>query len=243
MEARARAVIIYMGLVSCIFSLYFKFHLASISAILFFTCLGCVLFYALNIAIAILKHPEGSQLLFHKPIPPDTSLSSYMLSLSNHTEIIIIGLIEGFYFGFNISVAYNAYFSYIIIHSIPIITNCFSSIIGFNAILLANSSQDLQKLLSNIYEGASSDRNAKNVILNCFSGCCLGEFMGIGGALYAVFFEVLYYCVYIMIRDYKLLSIIVALVYISSCTFHYFYIIRAQRLEAFNSKEEEIITV
>ena len=242
MEARARAVIIYMGLVSCIFSLYFKFHLASLSAILFFTCLGCLLFYALNIAIAILKHPEGSQLLFHKPIPPDTSLSSYMFSLSNHTEIIIIGLIEGFYFGYNISAVYNAYFSYNIIHSILIITNCFSSIIGFNAILIANSSKDIQKFLQNLFEG-SSDRDTKNVILNCISGCCLGEFMGIGGALYAVFFEVLYYCVYIMVRDYKFLSIIVALVYISSCTFHYFYIIRAQRLQVSESKEEEIITV
>jgi hypothetical protein len=243
MEPRARAVIIYMGLVSCIFSLYFKFHLASLCAILFFTCLGCVLFYALNIAIAIMKHPEGSQLLFHKPIPSDTSLSSYMFSLSSHTEIIIIGLIEGFYFGYNISAAYNAYFSYNIIHSIVIITNCLSSIIGFNAILIANSSKDIQPFLQNLFDETSCDRDAKNVVLNCISGCCLGEFMGIGGTLYAVFFEVMYYCVYIMVRDYKFVSIIVALVYISSCTFHYFYIVRAQHLQASDSKEGEIITV
>lgn len=243
MELRVRGVLIYLGLISTIFSSFLKFPLASITTMLILSVVGCFIFYTANIIIAILKHPEGSKLLFHKPIPSGTSTLSYMLKLSYHKEALLIGFFEGLYFGYNVSVMYNAYFAYSIIHSTPLITNAISSIIAYNALFSAENLKEIQELISTIYEGESSNRSIKNLLFSSMAGYSLGEFMGIGGTMYALFFEVLYYCVYVIASEYKELCIVIVVVYIILCIFHYFYFIRGGRYLNIPTKEEEIITV
>jgi hypothetical protein len=213
MEHRVRYGIFYMGFLMLILAWNTKLPLADLQFSLICGLIGFFLIWNFNFNASIRPRPIIEHLVFHIPLKPDEHVLSKVFSWNHNKFSWIVGISSGLYVGYILSVAYNAYYSLHYMLSIPLISNCLASIAAFGCLTSIEQVKGLRlyamPYYDDIEEGWSVNTLLQSVVV-CYS---VGEFGGLFGTLYATFFEVVYYYLYIAYTQHFEASMIVLGIY------------------------------
>lgn len=229
MEYRVRFAVCYMGMLMLIFSYNMRFHLADIKLVLLGGLIGFFLLWNFNFNASVRPRPIIDHLVFHKPLASGISAISTLFSWDHHKFSWILGITVGFYMGYIFSVAYNAYYSLPYLYSIPVISACIGSIVAYGFVTAMEQVRGLRVYGLPYYDDIEETWSINTLIQSVLLCYSVGEFGGLFGAIYAIFFEVVYYYVYIGFTQYFYASLgIFALFWVYN-TISYVYQRRSNR--------------